>query len=179
HGRAAEPPGRPSRDRKYGHTHNSPGTGYDYSYPSVTQSPPNPQRAHSNLDEQRRQGDIHASGVRTSRGTEPDSRGVTHPRRARGLAGRRTGGHGEGRGGLAESEHLDQRDRRHRYQVRGAAGGQHGHPDADAERPPDEDTVTVTFTFLLVHLRLADRPGVGQHLEQDARLAVAVEPERE
>jgi hypothetical protein len=63
--------------------------------------------------------------------------------------------------------------------VRGAAGGQHGHPDADAERPPDEVTVAVAVTFLLVHLRLADRPGVGQHLEQDARLAVAVEPERE
>ena len=45
HGRATEPPGRPSRDRKYGHTHNSPGTGYDYSYPSVTQSPPNPTKS--------------------------------------------------------------------------------------------------------------------------------------
>ena len=27
--------------------------------------------------------------------------------------------------------------------------------------PPDENTVAVAVTFLLVHLRLADRPGVG------------------
>jgi len=53
-----------------------------------------PQRAHSSLDEQRRQGDIHASGARTSRGTEPASGGIPDPRRARGLAGRRAGGHG-------------------------------------------------------------------------------------
>ena len=137
-----------------------------------------PQRAHSNLDEQRRQGDIHASGARTSRGTEPASRGLPDPRRARGLAGRRTGGHGEGQRGLAEREHFrqraplparapppDQRGTDTTCEVLPTASTPHATP---VDLQPDDVTVTVAFRLVHVGFRLSDRPGVGQHVEQDA-----------
>ena len=117
-----------------------------------------PRRAHSNLDEQRRQGDIHASGARTSRGTEPASRGLPDPRRARGLAGRRTGGHGQGQRGLAEREHVRPREhhcqhehvrqREHRHQVRGTADGEHADATPIDLQPDDRHR----------HRRLPARP---------------------
>ena len=71
------------------------------------------------------------------------------------------------------------RQREHRHQVRGTADGEHA--DATPIDLQPDGVVTVTVAFRLVHVgfplsdRLSDRPGVGQHVEQDAGVTPANE----
>ena len=54
----------------------------------------------------------------------------------------------------------------HRHHVRGAADGEHAHATS-VDLQPDDVTVTVAFRLVHVGFRLSDRPGVGQHVEQE------------